>query len=131
MSTQTCFIIMPFNNRFNDVYDQHIKPLIENQLKSVKCIRIDKYPRTGNIINHIIQEIKRSLFIIADITGYNSNVFYEIGFAHALKKNVIFIKNKSLGLLPFDIRGQYVIVYDRDKGYDGLQANIKRSSKTA
>lgn len=126
MNTKTCFIIMPFNNRFNGVYDQHIKPLIENQLKSVKCIRMDKHPKIGNIIDHIIKEITGSSFIIADITECNSNVFYEIGFAHALKKDVIFIKNKSLGRLPLDIRGQYVIVYDRDKGYDGLQANIKK-----
>ena len=91
MNTKTCFIIMPFNNRFNDVYDQHIKPLIENQLKSVKCIRMDKHPKIGNIIDHIIKEITGSSFIIADITECNSNVFYEIGFAHALKKDVIFI----------------------------------------
>ncbi len=131
MSAKTCFVIMPFNKKFDEVYQQHIKPLIENNLKSVKCIRIDKHPRIGSIIAHIKKEIEDSSFIIADITGFNPNVFYEIGFAHALGKGIIFIKNKSLGKLPFDISGDHVIVYDREKGYEGLQTNIKEIIKNS
>lgn len=124
---KSCFVIMPFNKTFYEVYDKHIRPLIEEQLESVECVRIDERPRIDcSIIANIKNEIKRSSFVIADISGYKPNVFYEIGFAHALRKKVILIKNKSLGRLPFDICSNFVIVYDRDTGYEGLQTALKR-----
>ena len=111
----SCFVIMPFRKDFDEVYQQHIKPLIQEQLDSVECIRIDEKPKLSeSIVKNIQREITRCTFAIADITGLNPNVFYEIGLAHAQKKKVILIKNKSIGKLPFDISHLPVIVYDRD-----------------
>lgn len=127
-SPLSCFVIMPFKQDFDDVYRKHIKPLIQKQLANVECIRIDENPNLSySIVENIKKEIAHCTFAIADITGLNPNVFYEIGLAHALKKKVILIKNKCIGKLPFDISHLPVIVYDRNAGYEGLQDLIKRT----
>lgn len=128
MKPKSCFVIMPFKADFDDVYKNHIKPLIREQLEFVECVRIDEKPNLScSIVENIKKEIARSTFVIADITGFNPNVFYEIGLAHALKKKVILIKNKCIGKLPFDISHLPVIVYDRNAGYEGLQNLIKKT----
>ena len=105
---------MPFNKDFDNVYTNCIKPLIKSRL-GMECVRIDEWPSSRmTIVDNIKKNIKHCLFAIADITQPNPNVFYEIGFAHALRKDVIFIKNKQLGNLPFDISSWHVIVYDGD-----------------
>jgi hypothetical protein len=53
----------------------------------------------------------RSDAIIADTTGGNPNVFYEIGYAHALHKTTILIGRKGQPL-PFDIQSMNLILYD-------------------
>lgn len=81
----------------------------------MECVRIDECPSSKmTIIDNIKTCIKHCLFAIADIKQPNPNVFYEVGFAHAMGKDVIFIKNKQLGNLPFDISSWHVIVYDGD-----------------
>lgn len=110
----SCFVIMPFNKDFDNVYSNCIKPLIKSRL-GMECVRIDEWPSSKmTIIDNIKASIKHCLFAIADITQPNPNVFYEVGFAHAMGKDVIFIKNKQLGNLPFDISSWHVIVYDGD-----------------
>lgn len=127
MKRKSCFVIMPFRDDFNEVYHKHIKPLIEEQLESVECVRIDEKPKIGcSIISNIREQISKCTFAIADITGWKPNVFYEIGFAHALNKKVILIKNKKIRKLPFDICVDFVIGYDRDTGYGGLQTLLKK-----
>lgn len=112
----SCFIIMPFDPEFKRVYDECIKPLVKRRL-GMECIRIDEWPSAKmTIVENIKTNIKQCLFAIADITLDKPNVYYEIGYAHALDKSVIFIKDKQLGKidLPFDIHSWNAIVYDSD-----------------
>ena len=61
--------------------------------------------------------IQNSAVIIADITPDNPNVFYEIGYAHALKKPTILLCDKALrDRLPFDVSGFRTIFYDNSIG---------------
>jgi nucleoside 2-deoxyribosyltransferase len=50
--------------------------------------------------------------IIAEITPVNANVFYELGYAHALEKPTILLANRKTEKLPFDVSGYRVIFYD-------------------
>ena len=50
--------------------------------------------------------------VVADCTGRNPNVFYEIGLAHAIGRQTILIA-QSLRDVPFDLRSLRVIIYDR------------------
>ncbi len=128
MKPKSCFVIMPFKDTFNEVYTDHIKPLIETQLESVECVRIDEKPKLNcSIVANIKKAISHCTFAIADITGLNPNVFYEVGYAHGQNKKVILIKHKCIGKLPFDISHLPVIVYDRNAGYSGLQNIIKQT----
>ena len=56
-----------------------------------------------NILQDIVEGIYQSSVIIADLTGLNANVFYELGLAHAMNKKVIII-TQDIGELPFDIK---------------------------
>lgn len=64
----------------------------------------------GNILDQVWQHIRGSDAVVADITGGNPNVFYEIGLAHALGKEVILMSQKPDA--PFDIRPSRRVHYD-------------------
>ncbi len=65
-----------------------------------------------NILMDIIQPIYESDIVIADLTGLNPNVMYELGLAHSFNKKTIVITKDDLSQLPFDLK-QY-----RAKDYD-------------
>lgn len=112
----SCFIIMPFDDEFKKVYEDCIKPLVEDKL-GMKCIRIDEWPSCKKtVIDNIKTNIDQCLFAIADLSLDKPNVYYEVGLAHAIGKDVVFIKNKQLGdlKLPFDISPWHAFVYDKD-----------------
>lgn len=89
-----CFIIMPFDEKYNILYNT-----IKENLKTIgiNCCRNDNYYDPKPFINKIMEEILRSQYIIAVLTNYRPNVFYELGFAHSKKdiQNVILIKENE------------------------------------
>jgi hypothetical protein len=67
----------------------------------------------------------KTSFLIADLTGRNANVFYELGLAHALKKDVILITQK-IEDVPFDLRHYRCIVYDNTiRGASKLESGLR------
>ena len=54
------------------------------------------------LVPEVTGAIRRAAFIIADVSVQSPNVFYELGYAHALGKRVI-VTAKSGTVLPFDI----------------------------
>ena len=95
-----CFVIMPFASEFDEVY-QVIRETVEGH--SYECIRADERYLVGTIMDDVNDQIERADLIVADLTGRNPNVFYEVGYAAALRKSVIQIA-KSANDLPFDVR---------------------------
>jgi hypothetical protein len=63
-------------------------------------------------MNRVWQDIRRSEVIVADLTGQNPNVFYEMGLAHALGKAIIMIKQKGTPPVPFDLSKHKYKEYD-------------------
>jgi hypothetical protein len=123
---------MPFGNERTDpnysrkqdsIYEKWIKPTIE-AVKSpthpniqIKCSRGDSSSRPGEIIVDIIENLLTADIVIADLSGRNPNVFYELGVRHALKNDTVLITER-LDDVPFDLRGQRLIVYSYDP--DGM-----------
>jgi hypothetical protein len=105
------FVIMEFSQKYNDLYHEVISPIcIKN---NIEPIRADESKTTGLILNDIIKRIYEAKFIIAEITPKNPNVYFEIGFAIAIQKPVIFIADKNnIEGLPFDISGFRVLFYE-------------------
>ncbi|MCD4792836.1 MAG: hypothetical protein K8R54_06370 [Bacteroidales bacterium] len=118
-----CFVIMPFNDKLTPIYKSIIKPVIKD-LK-LKSIRADEIFTSKPIIDDIWTNIKKSKFLIADLTDRNANVFYELGLAHALNKDVILL-TQDIDDVPFDLRHYRIIVYkDSISGADELKSTLK------
>lgn len=118
-----CFVIMPFSDKLDPIYESIIKPVLK-ELK-YNSLRADEIFTSKPIIDDIWQNIKKSKFLIADLTDRNPNVFYELGLAHALSKDVILL-TQDLKDIPFDLRHYRIIVYqDNISGSDKLKLTLK------
>ncbi|MFY0629728.1 MAG: response regulator transcription factor [Flavobacteriaceae bacterium] len=108
---EICFVIMPFGGHFDEYYENIYKPAIEES--NLDPFRADNIYKPSTIIKDIWSLIQSSSIILADLTKKNANVFYELGLSHASKKPVIFIA-ESMDDVPFDLRAQRVITYNKD-----------------
>ncbi|KJU83128.1 Nucleoside 2-deoxyribosyltransferase [Candidatus Magnetobacterium bavaricum] len=103
------FVCMSFDPALYDIYDSGIKPTVERI--GLICERVDEIQYSSGIIEKVYSQIKSADMIIADITGQNPNVLYEVGYAHALGKEVILITRKVEDI-PSDLRNFHCIVHD-------------------
>jgi len=106
------FMIMPYNDEIsNDIYEKCIKRICENF--DLEIYRADDIFTPTPIIKDIINEIGNANVIIVDISGNNSNVFYELGMAHILKsEQTIIITRDDFNIVPFDISHLRIIQYE-------------------
>lgn len=120
-----CFVLMPFAANFDRLYKDHIK--VAAQAAGFRCVRANDIFSPSNIIEDIWTHICKSKAIIADVTGRNPNVFYEVGIAHTVGKPVIVITQAESDV-PFDIAGiRYFIYSDDAAGWQKLQSDIIRA----
>jgi nucleoside 2-deoxyribosyltransferase len=99
---------MPFSKELEDVYIYGIRKSV-NTIR-FKCLRADELEFTGSIIDEIIDNVKRCRAVVAEISDENPNVFYEVGWAHALGKPTILVARGAADL-PFDVRHINTITY--------------------
>jgi hypothetical protein len=103
-----CFVIMPFDEQRNFLYENVIVPTLDNHpVFGFEYSRADKLLTTGKITEEIDERISKSDLIIADITEDNRNVYYELGLAHAKGRKAVLLKQRTEGKpldLPFDIK---------------------------
>ena len=111
-SSSLCFVIMPFSAEYDLVYHQLIKPAAETS--GLKVLRADDIYSPGVITEQIRAAIHQSRICIADVSGKNPNVLYEVGIAHTLDKTTILL-SKSVEQIPFDLRAFRVVLYDMEK----------------
>jgi len=117
-SRQFCFILMPFKPELNYFYLYVRKYLDEKH--GLICERADHKILTIPLLEKIIKQIQSADVIIADTTGRNPNVFYELGIAHAYGKNVILITGDPVEKQPTDIRHLEFIQYNLDNHLEFL-----------
>jgi hypothetical protein len=108
------FVLMPFAAKYDSVYKTIEQAVADNKLI---CKRADNFHHPRSIVAEIWSAINHASLIIAECTGKNPNVFYEIGIAHALSKNVILLA-QSVKDIPFDVKNLRFIIYNMEK--DGL-----------
>lgn len=109
------FVVSQFGGDYDILYNEVIKPVCE-ELK-YNPMRGDEAVSCTLILNDIITSIRNSAIVIADITPDNPNVFYEVGYAHALNKPTILLCEKAIrDKLPFDVSGFRTIFYDNSIG---------------
>jgi hypothetical protein len=105
------FIVMQFNTpEYESLFNEVITPACEKEGFRVYRADFTKSPGLG--VSDIAKHLTESQVIIAEVTPLNGNVYYEVGYADALKKPVVLIADKTVGQLPFDIRPYRTIFYE-------------------
>jgi hypothetical protein len=123
-----CFVVMPFgSDDLTVVYEDFVHPTIEDC--GLICERGDDLFGSNVVMDDIQRSIEGARLIVADLTGRNANVFYEVGIAHALQKPVL-LPAQSMGEVPFDLRHRRVLVYEyTPRGCRKLETHLAQSIK--
>lgn len=99
---------MPFSTDFDDIYQIGIKEACD--AAGAYCERVDEQIFHESILERVYNQIAKADLLIADMTGRNPNVFYEVGYAHALSKRTILL-TQNADDIPFDLKHFPHIVY--------------------
>ena len=115
--------MMPFHPNFNPVYEM-LKQT--SDVVGLRCRRADDIWENPAVIQDVVSLIDRSLVVICDCSGRNPNVFYEIGIAHTLGREVILI-TQSPEDIPFDLRHlRYVHYLNNSEGLTQLSTKLQQ-----
>ncbi len=113
---KVCFVIAPIGEPDTDIRrtsDQVFAEIISPAVKSLgyNPVQANHIPEPGIITNQVIQYIVGSPLVIADLTGRNPNVFYELAIRHAIRKPFLQLIKKGEEI-PFDVAGVRTIQFD-------------------
>lgn len=118
------FVVMKFSEPYNTFYEEVIQR--QAQAAGYDVLRIDEKAGPGIIFQDIQREIQQAELVIAEITPANPNVFYELGYAHALGKPTILLAQRETQL-PFDISSFRVVFYnDTIGGKAEVERNLRK-----
>ena len=109
-----CFVIAPIGESGSDIRkrsDQILEHIIRPAVESCgyKAVRADEILKPGMITNQIIRHVVEDPLVIADLTGQNANVFYELAIRHFVRKPLVQIIDKVEDI-PFDVGSMRTIV---------------------
>lgn len=115
-NNKKCFVIAPIGeegSKIRERSDQVLKHIIKPSAEECgyETIRADEISKPGIITSQIIEHLINDDLVIADLTGENPNVYYELAVRHVLKKPIIqLIQAKES--IPFDVGGMRIIGVD-------------------
>lgn len=89
------FVIMPFKEPYDTLYREVIKPVSDDA--GFEIVRVDEIHGPGIILTDIQQQIEQAHAVVAEISTHNPNVFYELGYAHALRKPAVILVRREEG----------------------------------
>ena len=115
-SQNTCFVAMPFLKDFRSEYDQVIKPAIERA--GFQALRGDEIYSKRNVMGDVWKALRECTLVIAELSGRNPNVLYELGLAHAIGKPAILLTRKEQDV-PFDLKGLRYLFYETKNPFWG------------
>jgi hypothetical protein len=107
MTSNSVFIVMSFKKEYIDLYDAYAAVCKDFGFKAV---RTDQVTSLDRITPRILDGIRHSAFVIADVTEKSLNVFYEIGFAEGMSRPVIITAKEGTDL-PFDIKDTPIVFW--------------------
>jgi hypothetical protein len=120
-----CFVIMPFKQKLEPIYE-----LTERVLTDLGWVvtRADKLALPGRITDLIRQSVMTADLVIADLTGKNPNVFYELGMAHAEGQAAIILSQQRK--IPFDVADEQTIFYAQNtQGLELLEKELRSKAE--
>jgi len=114
---RTCFVVSAFGKTPEDkrARSQVLKHLIKKVLepRGYEVKRADQISEEGLITNQIIEHLLDDDLVVADLTGHNPNVFYEIAVRHAARKPIVHLITRDESI-PFDVGNQRAVQYALD-----------------
>lgn len=118
------FIVMRFssNDENDHAYQYGIQPALKDL--SIKCLRADDKVISGQLLQKVRRYIEKCRFIIAKIDSDNLNVYFELGLAMGLDKDVLLISEEDLVMqLPSDLKNWECLTYPKGN-YEELKQRI-------
>ena len=126
-----CFVIQPFDKGpFDARYEDVLAPAIKDA--ELEPYRVDLDPAVSIPIESIEDGIQSSYVCLADISLDNPNVWFEVGYAIAAGKEVVFICSaERKEKFPFDVQHRNITEYSTGsrRNLDGLQKKITERLK--
>lgn len=116
IDNKTCFIIAPIGEedsairKRSDQILKHVLAPVTNTF-GYKTVRADQISDPGIITSQVIQHLLEDELVIADLTGHNPNVFYELAIRHTTRKPVIQLIQAGEDI-PFDVAQSRTILID-------------------
>lgn len=105
----TAFVLIPHTKEFDDIFNYVIKPAMEaNDLFALKA---DNIYQPGNILSQVWHEIRSAEVLLADVSGHNPNVIFELGLCYGVQRCPI-ILTRDPQELPFNLRNLRYIHYE-------------------
>ncbi len=129
---RSAFVAMPLKEPFSSRLENVIRPTLETL--DFDCTVATDMHKVGIVMEDVWVSINQSALVLAEITEPNPNVWYEVGIAHALNKDVIFLKDSSTDSdIPFDVQNQRILLYDSQKAdlrptLERWLKNVKRNA---
>lgn len=128
---QTCFAIMPFEG-FDDV--NRILSDVAQEC-GLDYVRSDHRFEPGNVMQQVVRDIRAAGVVVADISGHNPNVFYELGVAHQIKGServVIIGQPQPAGRAPYDVVEYRHLAYTQSEaGREALRRDLPHYVRAA
>jgi nucleoside 2-deoxyribosyltransferase len=116
LTTESCFVIMPFGGHWDEYYRQIYHPAILDA--GIQPVRADDSFGAGSMLKDIVEILSKCSLVLADITDVNRNVHYELGLAHALGKPTVLVAPEEMNLF-FDIGQERLITYSQKNAFWG------------
>lgn len=120
MKSNEVFIITPIGKKgsttfekFDAIFKSMIEPAVKSIDENFEVTRADKVARPGSFVKDILDRLKNSYLVIANLTGMNPNVFYELGVRHTLSNRTIII-TEDYSTIPSDLKEYRAIEYSAD-----------------
>jgi hypothetical protein len=129
----TCFVIAPIGDKDSDIRkrsDKALKHIFKRALADkYSVIRADDITEPGMITSQVLQAVQDSDLVLADLTGHNPNVFYELAVRHAIEKPIIHLIERPWKI-PFDVGGFRTIDFDLTDP-DSIESAVEELRKQA
>lgn len=120
--TNSCFVAMPFHPLYEAEYERVIKPAVEEA--GLVCVRGDEIYTRQAIVQDIWHSIRRARLVVAELSGRNPNVMYEIGLAHGIGKPIVLLTRNEEDV-PFDLRTLRYVYYDPNNPHWGADLRVE------
>ena len=132
---KTCFVVSPIGETDSEIRsnaDKLFKYIISPVCESCgfEPVRVDQINDSDSITQTIIDKLLSSELVIADISGHNPNVFFEMGYRKCTDKPIIHLKKKGETItIPFDVNTVRTFEYDLTD-LDNVEETKKRLEQT-